>query len=132
MKMITRTVIIAVIISAAYLWGCGGSEEKTDKYNLISKSDRKNIKQMCKCVEPIIPLIKKINDEKDSTKALQLLDSLDSRSIEVAGCMQNFERLETKFTDEKFTEQFSLYLREYHPDCAPLFLGIKDEINNKK
>lgn len=127
MKMVTRTVIISIIISAAYFWGCGGSEEKSDKYDLVNKTDRKSIKSICKCVEPILPLIKKINDEKDSTKALHLLDSLDSRSIEIAGCMVNFEKLENKFRDEKFIEQFSLYLREYHPDCAPLFLGFKTE-----
>lgn len=127
MKMITRTVTIVIIISAAYLWGCAGSKEKEDKYNLLTKSDRKSLSTICKCVEPLIPLINSIGKENDSARIQQLIDSLDSRTIEITGCMEGLGKLENRFTDEKFVEQFTGYMREKHPDCAPLFLGFKTE-----
>jgi len=127
MKIITRTVITVVIISAAYLWGCAGSEEKPDKYDLVDKADRKSIKTICKCVEPLIPLLNSIGKENDSARIQQLIDSLDSRTIEITGCMEGLGKLENKFKDKKFVEQFAVYIREKHPDCAPLFLGFKTE-----
>jgi hypothetical protein len=132
MKTFTRTFFMIASMTAAYLWGCTGVEEKEDKYNLLTNSDRKSLSTICKCVEPLIPLINSIGKETDSARVQQLIDSLDRRTVEVTGCMEGLGKLENKFTDEKFVEQFTGFMREKHPDCAPLFLGFKTETKIKK
>lgn len=125
-----RIIIISAIL-AVYLWGCGGSEEEKDKYSLVTKDDRKSIKSICKCIEPLSSLLNKIASESDSAKQQMYNDSLESKAMLLMPCLENIEKLEVKFeSDDKYVEQFIGYLNEKHPDCLPLFIGkkIKDSV----
>lgn len=120
-----RSIILASII-AAYLWGCGGSEDNKDKFPLVNKEDRKAIKSICKCMEPLSSLINRMTVETDTAKKQMYSDSLESKAMMLMPCLENIEKLEVKFDrDEKYVEQFLGYLDEKHPDCLPLFMGKK-------
>lgn len=122
-----RSLILASFL-AAYLWGCGGSEEKSDKYTLITKEDRKAIKSICKCMEPLSSLINRMTAETDTAKKQMYSDSLESKAMQLMPCLENIEKLEVRFdSDDKYIEQFLGYLNDKHPDCLPLFMGKKSK-----
>ena len=123
-------VLFALIL--AYILGCSGSE---DKYSLISGSDRRSIAEICKCMEPITVYKEKMATETDTLKRKMYRDSFEVKAAEMLPCIENFEKLEVKFgTSEKYLNQFIGYVKEVHPNCVPLLLGVgpSDSLNIKK
>lgn len=118
-----RKSLILFISIFAYVWGCSGSE---DKYDLINNHDRKAIKSVCGCIEPLKPYLDKMLNAGDSLSREIYADSFEVKVIELAPCLEKAEQFENKFSNsEEYTRQFIEYVREKHPDCVPYFLGEK-------
>lgn len=132
MKMLRNISVITLITTASYFWGCSGSDKPKDKYDLIKSSDRKILKSVCKCIEPLTPFIKRLGEVKDSVEAQRLDDSLVILSMKLEPCMEDIDKLESKFENEKYSLQFLGYIQEYHPDCSVFFLGTKDSVKEYK
>lgn len=127
-----RKSVILFILVLSYIWGCSGSE---DKYDLIKSDDRKAIKSICKCMEPLKPYLDKMVSSEDSLTRAIYADSFDVKIIELAPCLENAEQLENRFINsEEYTKQFIEYISEKHPNCVPYFLGekVSDTTKNKK
>lgn len=127
-----RKSIILFVIVFAYIWGCSGSE---DKYDLVPKDDRKAIAQICGCMEPVTVYKEKMSAEKDTMLRRMYRDSFELKAAELLPCLEEFEKLETKFgTSEKYLKQVSEYIKEKHPNCVPILMGnsIIDSVNYKK
>jgi hypothetical protein len=124
--------IILCGILFAYIYGCA-SGEPDDKYNLVTKQDRKLLETVCTCVEPLYPLMDKMMNAKDSAEAEMYSDSLELISKKIEPCIGDLQTLEEKADrNEKFTKQFIEYIREKHPKCLPLFLGVKSKVEEIK
>ncbi len=127
-----RKSVILFVLVFAYIWGCSGSE---DKYNLIPKEDRKSLAQVCKCMEPVTVYKEKMTTETDSSLRRMYRDSFEIKAAELLPCLEEFEKLEVKFgTSEKYLNQMVEYIKEKHPNCVPLMMGIgpNDSVNTKK
>jgi len=127
-----RKSLVLFVLILAYIWGCSGSE---DKYSLILGSDRRSIAEICKCMEPITVYKEKMATETDTLKRKMYRDSFEVKAAEMLPCIENFEKLEVKFgTSEKYLNQFISYVKEEHPNCVPLLLGVgpSDSLNIKK
>jgi hypothetical protein len=126
-----RKSIILFAIVFAYIIGCSSSEQ--DKYNLLSKQDRKKVKTLCKCIEPLTPYMKKSMSAQDSSIAMMYLDSMEIKSKEIEPCIGNARLLEDKSVkDEKYTKQLIEYIREKYPDCLPFYQGVKSDSDEIK
>jgi len=124
--------VILFVVVFAYIWGCSGSE---DKYDLISKEDRRSLAQVCKCMEPVTIYKEKMASESDTLLKRMYRDSFEVKVGEMLPCLEEFEKLEVKFGNgEKYKNQMVEYIREKHPNCAPLMIGIgpDDSVNTKK
>ncbi|HMQ80037.1 MAG TPA: hypothetical protein PKE39_07425 [Ignavibacteria bacterium] len=127
-----RKSVVLFILVFVYIWGCSGSD---DKYDLIKSEDRKAIKSICKCMEPLKPYLDKMVSTEDSLTKAIYADSFEVKIIELAPCLENADQLENKFSNsEEYTKQFIEYVREKHPNCMPYFLGekVNDSTNIKK
>ncbi len=126
-----RKSIILLGILFVYIYGCASSED--DKYPLLTSSDKKLVKTLCKCVEPIQPYLEKMMNTKDSLTAIMYADSLELKAKEIAPCFGDIDALEEKGRkDEKYTKQFLQYIEDKHPKCLPFFLGIKTDSKDIK
>ena len=111
---------------ALYLSGCASSND--DKYDLITKEDRKLIKDICQCVEPLSPYMEKIMNAKDSLEGAMYMDSLIIKSKDMTPCSGDSDALEMKAEkDEKYTKQMIAYIEHYYPKCLPFFLGVRSK-----
>ena len=127
-----RKSVMLFVLVFAYIWGCSGSE---DKYDLIPKEDRKSLAQVCKCMEPVTVYKEKMATETDTSLRRMYRDSFEVKAAEMLPCLEEFEKLEVKFgTSEKYLSQMVEYIKEKHPNCVPLMLGIgpTDSVNFKK
>lgn len=126
-KSIVLFALLAVYIwGSVNLWGCSGSE---DKYDLITKEDRKAVKSICQCMEPLTEMMKNMTEEKDSTKKLAYFQTLQEKAVELMPCLEKVEKLEVDFDkDEKYTKQLIDYIKEKHPDCMPFFIGTRNSM----
>jgi hypothetical protein len=119
-----RNSVIILLITGIYIYiGCGGSD--TDKYTLITKNDRKAIKEICNCMEPLSEYIDKMATEKDSIKARMNLDSFNIKVIELAPCFEKAEKYEKQFSkkDDEYIMQMIEYIKEKYPKCLPAIFG---------
>ncbi len=116
-----RKYLILFTIIFVYIWGCSSSE---DKFDLITKEDRKIIGSFCKCLEPLRYYNDKITSSNDpSTKAIYT-DSFQLKVIELAPCLEDADKIELKFGESKdYNKQFIQYVKVKHPDCVSLWLG---------
>lgn len=131
---IARYTMFLLIISAViYINGCSSSEEE-DKYNLVTKKDRKDITKICGCLDPLLPYLEKITNAKDSTEAAVYGDSLEIMGEKMAPCLGNMDAFEKKLDNgnEKYMNQFLEYIYEKHPKCALFFIGMKVNTLNEK
>jgi hypothetical protein len=120
------------VLVFVYIWGCTSSE---DKYGLISKDDRKAVAEVCKCMEPVETFKEKMANETDTLLRKMYRDSFEVKAVEMLPCLEKFEKLETKFgSSDEYMNQFVEYVRDKHPKCVPLMLGIgpTDSVNTKK
>ncbi|HRE12150.1 MAG TPA: hypothetical protein PK605_02345 [Ignavibacteria bacterium] len=127
-----RKSVILFILILAYVWGCSGSE---DKYDLIKSDDRKAIKSICNCIEPLKPYLDKMISSKDSLTREVYADSFEVKVLELAPCLEKVDQLENKFSgSEEYTLQFIDYIKAKHPNCVPYFLGesVSDSTNKQK
>ncbi|MEO8512684.1 MAG: hypothetical protein ABI543_03930 [Ignavibacteria bacterium] len=115
-----------------YIWGCAGG---SDKYNLIDKDDRKAISSICKCMEPLTIYKEKMQNATDTASKRMYKDSFEVKVVELEPCLDNLDKLEIKFGDNKdYLDQFVEYVKDKHPKCVPIFLGIgnTDTVKNNK
>jgi hypothetical protein len=99
---------------------------------MITKSDKKMIKTVCGCIEPLTPYLKQMMNAKDSATVLIYEDSLEIKAQGMDSCLKGASIFETKsFSDDKYTKQFIDYVTEKHPDCIPFFLGFKTGTEEK-
>jgi hypothetical protein len=127
-----RKSLILFILVFIYIWGCSGSE---DEYNLIKPSERKAIAEICGCFEPIQSYKDKMTTERDSITRKAYRDSFETKIIEMAPCLEKADELDKKTAgNDKYMEQFIKYVRDKHPDCYPMMIGIgpNDSTNIKK
>ena len=127
-----RKSLILFILVFAYIWGCSGSK---DEYNLIKPAERKAIAEICSCFEPIQVYKDKMTSERDSLLQKTYRDSFEMKIIEMAPCLEKADELDKKSAgDDKYMNQFIKYVKEKHPDCFPMMIGIgpNDSINIKK
>lgn len=127
-KSIILFAVIAVYIwGSVNLWGCSGSE---DKYDLISKDDRKAVKSICKCMEPLTGMMNNMVNEKDSAKKLEYFQTLQEKAVELMPCLEKIEKMEVELEkDEKYLKQLIEYVSEKHPDCMPFFIGTRNSMD---
>jgi hypothetical protein len=127
-----RKSLILFALLFAYIWGCASSTEE-DKYPLVTKSDRKKIKTICKCIEPLSPMLIKMMEAKDSAIASMYEDSLEIKAAQMGECFEKLNSIDfkPKTDNEKYLKQFIEYVKETHPDCVPFFLGVKDSNEEK-
>lgn len=119
-----RKSLILFAIIFAYVWGCASGNE----YEMISKSDRKAIKSICKCFEPIGSYLEKVMNTKDSLIAVQYLDSIQKKGTAMEDCLEKAKEFENRTnTDEKYINQLVAYIKEYHPKCMPFLAGDKPD-----
>lgn len=120
-----RKSLILFAIIFAYIWGCASG----DDYNMLTKSDRKAIKSICKCIEPLSGYLEKMMNTKDSLTALQYLDSIQLKGMSMENCLEQAKEFEKKdMENEKYVNQLVAYITEYHPKCLPFFLGKSDTL----
>ena len=127
-----RKSLILFVLVFAYIWGCSGSD---DKYDQIPNSDRKSIAQVCGCMEPVTVYKEKMATETDTMIRRMYRDSFELKAAELLPCLEEFEKLEVKFgTSEKYLNQMVAYIKEKHPNCVPLMMGVgpNDSVNYKK
>lgn len=127
-----RKSVILFVLIFLYIWGCSGSD---DKYDLIPKEDRKSLARVCKCMEPVTIYKDKMVTETDTSLRRMYRDSFEVKATELLPCLEEFEKLEVKFgTSEKYLNQMVEYIKEKHPNCVTLMLGIgpTDSVNIKK
>lgn len=127
-----RKSLILFILIFAYIWGCSGSE---DEYGLVSSADRKAIAEICGCFEPIQAYKDKMTSSRDSITRIAYRDSFETKIIEMAPCLEKAEKLDEKTaSSDKYMEQFMKYVKDKHPDCYPMLIGIgpNDSTNIKK
>lgn len=124
---------LAVCVLTTYVFGCASSEEE-DKYNLVTKKDRKDIAKICGCLDPLLPYLDKVTNAKDSVEAAMYGDSLEMMGEKMAPCLGNMDAFENKLDNgnEKYINQFLEYVNEKHPKCALFFIGIKVNTINEK
>lgn len=116
-----RKSLLLFTIIFSYLWGCSASE---NKYELITKDDRKVIGSFCKCLEPLTYYNNKITSSNDSLTKAVYTDSFQVKVIELAPCLEEADKLELKFGESKeYNKQFIQYVKDKHPDCVSLWLG---------
>ena len=116
-----RKSLILFTIVFAYIWGCSSSE---DKYDLITKDDRKVISSFCKCLEPLTYYNNKITSSNDSLTKAIYTDSFQVKVIELAPCLEEADRIELKFGKSKdYNKQFIQYVKDKHPDCVSIWLS---------
>ena len=127
-----RKSLVLFVLVSVYIWGCSGSD---DKYDRIPKSDRKSIARVCGCMEPVTVYKEKMAAETDTLIRRMYRDSFELKAAELLPCLEEFEKLEVKFgTSEKYLDQMVEYIKENHPNCVPLMLGIgpTDSADHKK
>ena len=124
-----RKSLILFVIIFAYIWGCASG----DDYDMITKSDRKALKSICKCIEPLSGYMGKMMNTKDSATALQYLDSIQQKGMLMEDCLEKAKEFENKdMENKKYVNQLFAYMQEYHPKCLPFFLGKSDTLNYKE
>lgn len=128
--------LLLLIMAAAitYFYGCASSEEKEDKYPLVTKQDRKDIAKICGCLDPLLPYLDKVINAKDSLEAAMYSDSLEQMGEKIEPCLGNMDEFENKLNkrNEKYLNQFLEYVNEKHPMCALFFIGMKTNIIEEK
>lgn len=129
-----RNSLILFTLLSLCIWGCASGED--DKFDKITKEDKRMVKKICKCVAPLMPYVTKLMNATDSATAVMYADSLQIKSIGLDTCIGDAKILESKaFSDEKYSKLFIEYIKEKHPDCVPLFLGregfTKEKIKDK-
>jgi hypothetical protein len=118
-------------IGLSNIWGCSTSEN--DKYEKLSASDKKAVKELCTCLEIVLPYREKIKNARlvnDSLTVSRYMDSLNSKSEEYGKCMNKLSSLDTGLSKpshhsnpKEYNRLFSEYLYEKHPLCAPYIIG---------
>jgi hypothetical protein len=68
---------------------------------------------------------------KDSSSAIMLLDSLTIMIKEYMTCIDYIKNLDNKEKDEERDKQVLAYIKEKHPKCLPLVLGEKKNVKDK-
>lgn len=125
-----RKSIVLMIILFAYIIGCSSSE--SDKYDLITKKDKKTIMEFCDCLKPMVTIISKMMNTSDSTMKLMYSDSLEAKAKEFDGCLNDIEKIEGKAENDKYFKQLIDYIAEKQPECAAFFLGKKNVFKEDK
>jgi hypothetical protein len=120
--------MLAAIASVWALVSCSSSHN--EKYSMISDSDKVIIKEFCGCVEPIHSILKRMNESKDSTENIVLLDSMTIKLKELKPCLDKVKSIETKSKNNaEFNKQMLAYIKEYDKDC---YNFVRDEQKNEK
>jgi len=129
-KNIIQSILFAPIV--IYLISCASSDD--DKYNLITKEDKKTIDEFCKCTEPVQPFMERfVNLMKDTANAKKfildsaymkpMLDSMDILLREAGPCAEKAKNLfERHDMSKEKEEQLLSYFKKYYPKCLLLVL----------
>ena len=127
-----RKSLILFTLIFVYIWGCASSN---DKYDMITKDDRKAVAEICNCMEPLTIYKDKMQNATDTATRRMYKDSFEVKVVQLEPCLENLEKFEIKFGGSKeYMTQFVEYVKEKHPKCEPIFLGtsVTDTIKNKK
>ncbi len=125
-----RKSLVLFALIFAYIWGCSSSE---DKYSMLSKDERKAIASICSCMEPLTKFQNKMQNATDTATRRIYKDSFEVKAAEMLPCLESLEKLELKSSDNKdYRYQFTEYVKDKHPDCVSLFLGISVTDTTKK
>ena len=123
-----------LLFSSVVLYFISCSSGEIDKYNLISKEEKINIEDFCKCTKPIQPIMERFltylsdtanlkNIVNDSTYLKSMTDSMFIMIKEMTPCTEKaitlFDR--QNMSKEK-EEQLLAYFKKYYPKCLPLVL----------
>lgn len=118
------------IISSVLIIDCSGSEE--DKYDLLTKSDRKTISEFCTCMEPFNDILDRMISEADSLKGSQYADSMSIKYEEFSLCAEKIKPIEKKGDDQRYIDQLFAYMKKKYPNCSQFILGTRGEHKENK
>ena len=122
-----KKIIPAILFACltVYLVSCSSGEG--EKYDLLTKEDKKNISAFCKCTEPLLPFMERAQNLKDSVEAAEYLDSIGTVFKEFIPCTENLKKMGKDVSKEK-EKQLLDYVQEKHPKCY-VFLEGEKKIN---
>ena len=130
-----KNLIQFILFSAIVIYFISCASGKDDEYSLISKEEKKKIKEFCKCTEPVQPIMERfVNLMKDSANAINfildsaymkpMLDSMDMLLREAEPCVEKAKDLfETMDRSTEKEKQLLSYFKNNYPKCLPLVLG---------
>jgi hypothetical protein len=107
------------------LFGCSGSKE--DKYDLLTKADRKTISEFCTCMEPFNDIYEKMLHAPDSVKSSQYADSMSIKYEEFSQCAEKIKPIEEKGDNKEYINQLFSYMKKKYPNCSKFILGERGE-----
>ncbi len=124
------SLILLVLTITVIIYACSGS--KDDKYNLLSKKDKRLINEICDCTDPLGEFYERAMNTKDSLLARQILDSLDIIAKGNGDCLRKLDSLELSNKSSDYEKQFIEYIQTKSRFCIMLFLGNEGVIKHNK